>query len=244
MKLILLTTGFLAMVASPAMAQELYFGAKTVKQNLCQGCQFDVTIPKVMTNDPALKPVAERLNSMWEKQLDKEKREASQRMKEALDDGLGSKPYYYKSFDVKSALNARIVSLEIQSDEYDGGAHGLPVNEGLVLDTHTGEIYKDLSVFLTDDHMTEFKKNLREDIKTSRLSDFDPQFGWNDWDKSTRRMSQIKDFYFDKNGLVVIFNPYTIAPYVSGIIEAHLYWYQLRDLGLKKTGPAALLRVR
>lgn len=243
MKMLLLT---LSLVGSQvAFAGGLYYGAKSEKYTKTEFCSYNFSVPQVIAAPGSSAPAqqaADALNTKWNAELATGKAE----FKAAVLKPDACKTYenaysVSSTFKIESKLDAVIASIVTTDSGYFGGAHGNHALSGLTFNSNTGEIYGNLGDFVESNKTDALKAAVLAAVE-DKVPGFDKDFGWNDWSKQNSDVSQIKNWYFSQDGLVVIFNTYEIASYASGAIEATVYWYQLKEIGaLKTSGPATLL---
>ncbi|MFD1207145.1 DUF3298 and DUF4163 domain-containing protein [Sporosarcina contaminans] len=111
------------------------------------------------------------------------------------------------NFEIKN--NERnILSLNLITYSYTGGAHGMTVVKSLTFDTTTGKLYSLKDLFKSNSNYV----SIISDIIRKRIADWnidllDPPF-------KTIRSDQ--DFYIADTSLVIYFQLYEISPYASG----------------------------
>lgn len=148
----------------------------------------------------------------FKNQLEKE----SQKYKEDYEkefEKLGYNKYKYDAYtDYSITYNKNnLLSIPITSYEFTGGAHGLTSVKSFNYDLLTGKkiILKD--VFRDG---VDYKKIINSYIVEDINNNKDLYFTGKDGFKSIK---DNQEFYLDKNGLVVYFPLYEIAPYYVGI---------------------------
>lgn len=231
--------------AQLASADGLFFGAKSESFKKNEFCYYRITVPQVVPapgSSAQAQTVADALNAKWDAQLASAKADfQTQTLAPETCKDYESSYQTYSEFEIASALDAKIGAIVSTDGGYYGGAHGDYALSGLTFNMATGQIYQDLGDFLVEGELTALKQKIQEAIKYAD-EDFDPGFGFNDWNKKTVSLADINNFYFSPRGLVVIFNPYEVASYAEGAIKAEVSWYDLKEIGaLQATGPATLL---
>lgn len=106
------------------------------------------------------------------------------------------------------------------SNEYTGGAHGLYGETNLVFDMTTGETVTEADLFT--DELQEGISDLLFDKVTEYLEEIelpDALFG---------TPAPNGNFSVSENGVTWYFNPYEVAPYVAGVVEAGFSWDELK----------------
>lgn len=105
-----------------------------------------------------------------------------------------------------------MMSYQVRSYVYSGGAHGLSSTNYIVIDLHNGQVLTETDIFpdKTDDQLTEMlreafvaQKNMSEEELTERGFELDAIFA-------------NSNFYLNDDSVVFVFNPYDIAPYAEG----------------------------
>ncbi len=231
-----------------AMADGLFFGSKTDKFSKNQNCSYNFSVPQVMPARGSSREIvsaAAALNAKWDAQLASAKADfQTSILNPDMCKDWDSSYIVSSTFKIGSNLNAQIAAIVATDSGYYGGAHGSYAMSATNFNTTTGQIYTDLADFIEDSTIDALKLKIEQGIKDKLGDAYDPNFGFNDWSAKTLVVSQMTNWYFSPQGLVVIFNPYEVASYAEGELEATVYWYQLQDINaLKKTGPATLLEI-
>ncbi|CCJ33630.1 DUF3298 and DUF4163 domain-containing protein [Caloramator australicus] len=160
--------------------------------------------------------IQSRINKMFVKDIFAFSRRIEKLAMQAKKDGVLRNPYEaYTRFKVAYNCNC-ILSIPVTFYEYTGGAHGNTTLKPYNINLKTGKIigYKDI-----------FKKGF--DYKTIIINEIQRQIKENKndipyFDDALETVSQFTDkqsFYITKDGIVVIYGLYELAPYVSGIQE-------------------------
>jgi hypothetical protein len=221
----------------------IYFGAQTASEKKNEFCSYVNTVPQLLA-DPDSSAVqlqfVKVMNIKWQGDL----AQSSLDFVSNTSDVDSCKDYSYSyqqtsGFDIKTALNAKVISLLFWNSSYTGGAHGGYYQVGQTFNSENGQVYSNLGDFIDNSNLQAVKNAIRENIKYSHEG-FDFTFGYNEWENSVLDMSSIENFYITSQGITIYFGEYQIASYSEGLIEANLYWYELAPM-LKKTGPATLL---
>lgn len=169
-------------------------------------------------------PAAEQLNAKIRKVSDDGIEGLKQSTKD-LGDTAGSDSLFYQSY-FDYSLNAGVLSVWINSDNYAGGAHGFRWIRSFTVNTKTGEFYSSLgSLFLKPE---EGKKQISDKITAQIKSSPDLYFP-----EAVQTVADKKGdfpFYLDGGKMTVYFDLYEIAPYVGGI---RTFEFPLRELKLR-----------
>jgi len=162
-----------------------------------------------------------QLNDMIEskvmKELDNLKKQAREDEADAKKSGFKIRPYTLDiHFEVKSdggAANDNIVSIELITYTYTGGAHGMPRIETYnILDEAQAT-----RVELKDLLGGNYKETVNEFIRQQIAKQPDDYFKL-----SFKGISDTQSFYIEKGAAVILFDVYEIAPYAAGIPEFRL----------------------
>ena len=123
----------------------------------------------------------------------------------------------------------RVLSLTYLDYSFAGGAHGYGALRGVNFDVRTGEkltlgdLAEDPSGFL--DQCADF---LWEDSRRGEHTFLALGGYFDDYEQTLPALLQDGGWYFSQEGIVVIANPYDIAPYAAGRISFTLPWDWLR----------------
>ncbi|MFT4107786.1 MAG: DUF3298 and DUF4163 domain-containing protein [Lacrimispora sp.] len=114
--------------------------------------------------------------------------------------------------------NCCIASLFTDQYSYLGGAHGNTVRDSQTWDFDTGEQMELSSFFpgnpeFIDMLFTSMEQQIQEQMKTS------PSMYFDDYAALLRGNFNINGFYLKPEGIIIYYQQYDIAPYVSGIPE-------------------------
>ncbi len=114
--------------------------------------------------------------------------------------------------------NCCIVSLFTEQYSFLGGAHGNTVRDSQTWDFDTGKQIELSSFFpgnpgFVDTIFTGIEQQIQEQMKTSPYQYFD------DYASLLRGNFNINGFYLKPEGIVIYYQQYDIAPYVSGLPE-------------------------
>lgn len=167
------------------------------------------------------------INGLENKEREKELNEGFKN--KALDFGKGIKAMAEEDFkeskkegyDVKiyeAVVNFNIqyigenyISLLVDSYSYTGGAHGITLRQSYNIDRNTGEIITLKNIF-KDGY--DYKKVIDEMIMKQINKDKDNYFP-----EDFKGIQENQAFFINEEGLVVYFQLYEIAPYVTGFPE-------------------------
>ncbi|MGL4345528.1 MAG: DUF3298 and DUF4163 domain-containing protein [Cellulosilyticaceae bacterium] len=168
-------------------------------------------------------------NTQFEKQLNKSfLKEAVARKKQLTAEakindkhaktlGYPTKTYeLIRNFTIKQTIDPYVV-IGIFEYTYTGGAHGLSDQKYIVINKDTSEIITLKDLF---EKNTPYQKTISEEIKKQIPKKKAEGIMFFDDIGAFESIADDQTFYIDQEGnLVVVFNVYEIAPYVSGIIE-------------------------
>ncbi|HMM22959.1 MAG TPA: DUF3298 and DUF4163 domain-containing protein [Selenomonadales bacterium] len=126
--------------------------------------------------------------------------------------------HYFLKLDYKIYLNdGKLISLIFNDSSYTGGAHGSYVRNGFTFDAKTGNILEWADFYPPmDEHLrTVINNTVLQQIKEKKIPIFTPFSGI--------EVGKVPTFYVNENRKpVIIFQPYEIAPFSSGILEFEL----------------------
>lgn len=117
-------------------------------------------------------------------------------------------------------LDESKICLLLSGYEYSGGAHGMPFRKSLVYDLENGERMEAEDLF--DVSEDEFAAAFIAAFET-RMAEQEDEF-WADAMDYVRAGASFEneDFYLTESGTVFYFEPYALASYASGVIEAEV----------------------
>ena len=126
---------------------------------------------------------------------------------------------YSMSGSFAGACRSRHLQTYMMEDsDYTGGAHGMYAETYVVFDLTTGEVVRHEDL-LRDGCQEELSEMISDRI----LEDLDEEFT----DAIFGTPGPNDNFSVDESGITWHYNPYEIAPYVLGVIEAQLSWKEL-----------------
>ena len=141
--------------------------------------------------------------------------------------------------DSRSGLQTTLVSVY----QYTGGAHGMPLYGAWTYDVDMAEPYELNNILRNETDTLEYlyvQVQALEGVEGTDAQWLADGSGTN-WDNYTL-------FRVQEGGIVIMFPPYQIAPYATGMVELPLSWEELapymrggiaNDLGLDNTPPSA-----
>lgn len=108
------------------------------------------------------------------------------------------------------------ISLYFDQYQFTGGAHGQTTRTSDTWNLNDGKLYQ-LSNFFSND----YKKDIIDiiDLDISNKIKNDQGYFFDDYKKLVIQSFNINNFYLTKEGIIIYFQQYDIAPYSSGIIE-------------------------
>lgn len=139
--------------------------------------------------------------------------------------------YQYESYsDYQVTYNKNnLISIPIKLYEFSGGAHGMSYLKSFNYDLDSKKEIKLKDMFKVD---VDYKTIVNDYIKIEIEKNKDIYFAGEDGFES---ISDNQDFYIDKDGIVVYFGIYEIAPYYVGIPKFKITWSELgKYLNYKK----------
>ncbi len=140
-----------------------------------------------------------------------------------------------KEFGRKTALNIsydyskydNLISTQIITYTYLGGAHGSTVITPITANTVTGEKYSFKDLFIKEEGIDYVERHIIDNIKK------DPDWYFEDYEKTITDKNGDFEFFLEGKNLVVFFGQYEIAPYAGGIRYFEINAATLKDF-LKK----------
>jgi hypothetical protein len=158
---------------------------------------------------------------------------------------------HYVKYDVAFCKN-NLLSIVFNIYTYSGGAHGYGFLKPFTFNTLTGkivEISSDLKPSKKDSfYIIEKKEALRQYGKQMFDSTLFTKFISGGKSKLRPDDTLIyntvynKDLYLSDSGIVSIYNPYEIAPYVSGILSVQIPFQKVKDFFNSESEVAAFLK--
>ncbi len=138
-------------------------------------------------------------------------------------------PYQLRRDAWVSRGDSRVLSIVLSETTYTGGAHGYHCLSGKNFDTVTGKLLsledlaEDPQAFLADcaDRLWEVSQDSEHAVYA--LGGYFP-----DYEEYLPGLIRDGNWYFDDEGIVVIANPYEVAPYAAGLITFTLPYEWLR----------------
>ena len=107
--------------------------------------------------------------------------------------------------------------------QYTGGAHGLTTRNTYNYDFNQGKRLRLFELFKEGyDYQTKINDIIRQQIAKNPSEYFQDENGF-------KGIKNKQDFYIDKDGIVIVFQLYDIAPYASGIKEFHIPFSAVQD---------------
>lgn len=130
----------------------------------------------------------------------------------------------------KVVYNANsLLSYQVRTESYSGGAHGNTGVDNAVLDLKTlnaialGDIFTDVS-------MQEVNKLLRNNIVRQYGCVSMEELEGTGYFFSPNEIEASENFYLDENGITWMYDPYDIAPYSTGEVSVTVSWSDLHTL--------------
>lgn len=122
-------------------------------------------------------------------------------------------------------LGNMLIIVQLGYDYYFGAAHGMPIKNYYHIDLSNGQIYSLKDLFLDHaDYVSAMNKMISQRMKEEQQQENSMYFD----DFSTIAKDQF--FHLTKDGMVIYFYPYDIAPYAAGFPEFKISYQDLKDL--------------
>ena len=172
------------------------------------------TLAYPTVSNPARPEAAEKINSLIQDRIN---HAIEQGTKLAQSKQYGSAPYSVMLKYKIQVNDGKLLSIVFDHYTYSGGAHGIPSRQGMVFDAVTGNLmnWNDLYPNLNEARTKNLNQAVIDQSKAQGKVIFTPFKGLKE--------DKIPAFYVNENYKpVVIFQPYEIAPYSSGILEYEL----------------------
>ncbi len=143
--------------------------------------------------------------------------ELNERIKKIIDDNFelvkesGSERGTYAGNFFKYYIKEDILSLQMETSNFTGGAHGYYFKTGITINTKTGKEYSFDQLFKDEKSSKVIKAKIAEALtKEEDYLLLQPE----EFDEAIEKAG----FYIDNNNIVVFFNPYEVAAYARGIV--------------------------
>ncbi|MDZ5255036.1 DUF3298 and DUF4163 domain-containing protein [Clostridium sp. LIBA-8841] len=136
-----------------------------------------------------------------------------------------------EAYSLFEAFNTdEVISLPVTYYQYTGGAHGLTTKVSYNYDLKTGKILKLNDLFKEGfDYKSIIDKKVREDIEKEKDIYFENGALF-------KGVNENQAYYLNKDGIIVYFQQYEIAPYSSGIREFKIPYGELKEGLVYKLG--------
>lgn len=133
--------------------------------------------------------------------------------------------YTYEEWYQVTLLNEQYLSILAKGYEYAGGAHGMPFWISLIFDLETGEQVKGKSLFaVSEEQFGEIKlEAYRELIEQSE----EGTYGEDALSVVENSIDFDSGYYLTENGVTFYYDPYALAPYAAGFVEATVPYEKL-----------------
>jgi len=143
--------------------------------------------------------------------------------KEAIADGPDFGEYFENIATTVFDTTRNIITAKTEMSSYTGGAHGSSLTNYYNIDLKNGKILHEQDVFAADS--TQLANLIKEYVKQSKNTTHDPVTILDENDVNPNG-----NFYFDKKGVVYVYNQYEIAPYSDGTIEVVIPYDKIEGL--------------
>lgn len=178
--------------------------------------QWNLTIPQI--KELKDRKVERSINKQFRNDVNSFKREVLAQAKEAYNESQET-GYPYRLFEAYTEykvhlLNPKVLSLTIDMYQYTGGAHGMTFRKAYNYNLKTGKqlAYQDIFKECVD-YKSIIVNHIIEQIKKNPQDYFDDAAG------TVKGFTDEQPFYMTKEGIVVYYGLYEIAPYAGGIKE-------------------------
>lgn len=152
----------------------------------------------------------EKINTLFEKEAKAYVDNAKEASKGAYND-VGFQYEYTSNYEVKYNTN-HIISVVLWSNEYTGGAHGMPGQWSYTINLDTGLVYKLDDLLSSNPNYKEIiNAKVKQEIKPLLMPD--AQFNG---------IGEEPSYYVKDDGIVVYFGVYEYTPYAVGFPEFYM----------------------
>ncbi|WP_193726595.1 PdaC/SigV domain-containing protein [Paenibacillus guangzhouensis] len=154
--------------------------------------------------------VQEKINTLFAAEAKKYVDTAKENSKGAYEE-LGFKYEYTSNYDIKYNSN-QVISLLFSSNEYTGGAHGMPEQWSYTINIDTGTVYTLDDLFkLVPDYKQVINEKIKKDIAPMLM-----------YDAKFQSINEDTAFYVKDEGVVIYFGVYEYTPYAAGFPEFYI----------------------
>ena len=187
---------------------------------------IDVIIPVIENNEgnPNIEKLNNKIIKWTEDWINDVKKVSDEYFKGLVPPPIG--PYQlYSRYKVTNSQN--ITSFYIDYYQFTGGAHGITTRLSYSVDNKTGKELQLSDLFKSG---YDYKKVINFEIANAIQMDKDKYFTGKDGFKG---ISENQGFYLSSGNVVIYFQVYEIAPYVTGIPEFYIPVEKFDQKGLK-----------
>lgn len=199
-------------------------------ENGLSKAEITVTMPQLTMRSAAAEKINEQLLDFYKSAFEYgiSAGEQDERFQEESDESAGGDFHYDYTYEEGyqiTLLNEQYLSILAQGYEYAGGAHGMPFRTPLIFDLKTGEQVKGKSLFaVSKEQFGEIKlEAYKELIEQGEEGTY--------WEDALSLVEESIDFdsgyYLTENGVAFYYDPYALAPYVTGFVEVTVPYEKL-----------------
>ena len=146
--------------------------------------------------------------------------------KDALNAGGIGLPYYFTADYTVTNNSSTVLSVVFVKNEATGGSHEYMSNYCVNYDLATGAELK-LSEVFSCSYETCLDRLI---TYAEALISQNPELYFDDYSGLIRRASLSNKWYFNSEGLVLVYNPFEIAPYTTGIVTFTVPYSEISDI--------------
>lgn len=128
------------------------------------------------------------------------------------------------------------ITAKTETDEYMGGAHGSQYVAYYNIDTRNGSLIKNDNLFKSGS-----LEKVTQYIKDGLAKTLNPQ-GTAITLLDPNAIAPSKNFYFDNQGIVYVYNAYEVAPHSDGLIQVSIPYSQIADMVSDEYAPVIQLK--
>ncbi|WP_029904837.1 DUF3298 and DUF4163 domain-containing protein [Prevotella sp. 10(H)] len=179
------------------------------------------------------------VNKYIEDYIDKYRRDAKEQFPDWRESGDTEDYFsYYKTLNTKVIFDMdNLLSYQISSMDYKGGANSSTAYRNVVIDLKTGKMLSEQDIFMHD-----YKKILntlliRKIVAQNKVQKPEDLLEFGYW--GIEDLTSNENFYVDSNGVTYIFNPGEYSAPSVGEIKVYLPYEEIRNI-LKEDSPVSI----
>lgn len=187
-----------------------------------------VTIEENKEAEQKINMVFEQQHDTNQEEIARKTEEAENAYKELSDEEKSSWSGYGYGMSYKAVfVSTRILSIEAEMYEWQGGEHPSTWTTSYCFNTATGDLLYMAEVF-TDE--AKVRKIVEQYILDTITEEPYKDALLDDYEDYVADVMTENTFYLNENGLVVICNPYMVTAYAAGTIKVEIPYAELKDV--------------